>query len=204
MEIERQDFTGFVDYDRNKLNKLTYFGQIEYFAFRVKKVFLAPLEQILNKVQMHISDEECSYTIVFGVLICSGIDAFSGFLCGKQPGRPDFCCFCQKYLNKKWIKKRPAKYCPEKQQYMVLLRDNFRNGLSHGFAVKEGGFESHRRNLPYINETAHGVQVNPIKLFNDFNNAINKYLDDLRKDGETSDHGKKFIKRFGDVFIKGK
>lgn len=206
MIIEGQSFTGWVDYDRQggKLDALSFLGKVTYFEFRVNKILVYPLEEVIKaKILKHLDNNRLSIMLGFTTLVCCGIEAIGTFYNGADGTYNTFKSFVEKYMNKKWQKKRPKKYDSQRHLYLHYLRENYRNGLAHGFTVKGGGIEGHRRNLPYINETTNGLQVNQYKLFNDFKNGFKKYCSDSRNAGEHSIVGRKFITRFEKVFIKG-
>lgn len=199
MKIEGKDFTLFADYDKLKLPGLSYSGRVTWFENRVKLILLEPLKRIVAKtLQSRLNTKKCTVMLGFTTLICSGIEALGGFLEGKEANKHSFKKFVYRYMHKDY-KKRQYK-C---KRYWELLRENFRNGLVHGFCIKDGGVQGPgRKYFEVIPEL--GLEIDAWELHRDFQRAFSKYVHDLRTMGEKSGIGQKFNTRFVDVFIKGR
>jgi len=86
----------------------------------------------------------------------------------------------------------------KRELYVDILRDYFRNGLSHGFTVKDGGVETEGS---YLEIKSYGPEINPVNLFIDFKQAFDKYISDLRKEGKNSQIGNDFKKVFEEIYL---
>ena len=89
--------------------------------------------------------------------------------------------------------------------YENILWTYFRNGLTHGFAICQGGFE-HQPNYFSV-KTSSGkptLILDPRNFLNDFIDGIKEYLADLRAATVGDSIAQNFEKVFKNVFIDGK
>jgi len=90
------------------------------------------------------------------------------------------------------------------QRYVDHLWASFRNGLAHGFAIKQGGFEYQR--VPYQVKLVGGVhqlEIDPARLFSDFKHGFTRFVRDLRTAGPHDPLFVRFHTAFDGVFIRG-
>ena len=88
------------------------------------------------------------------------------------------------------------------KRYVDLLWDDFRNGLAHGFTIKQGGFEHCA--IYFQEKPIDGfkqLEIDPTNFFEDFKQAISKYLNRLRASSLTDTVRKNFNKAFSDLYI---
>lgn len=192
---------GWLDYDRSKLRSLTDNERIDYFERRVRLVLLNPLRRLLA-TEIVVHGEESSALLIFGVSVCCGIEAAGKFLAGGRGGNGQrFDAFVKRYMA---VEFQCEKVCG--LTYGDALREHFRNGLAHGFAVRHGGFEGVAEQ-PYfaVREIAgtDALEINPTRLFEDFAEAFDKYLKDLRTALPTDPIFVDFNRVFEAVFIRG-
>ncbi len=196
--IENIDLTGYIDYDRNRLNQLTLSGKVDYFEFRANVILFRPLENILplSRKNNLFKDGECNIMIAFTALICNGIEALGSFYWPDKDNNASgegFKKFVCDYMH--------ASY--KKKNYWQPLRNNFRNGLAHGFAIKSGGVEG--KKAPYFRQDPTlGLMINPWLLFEDFKKGFNKYINDVRDAPINSTIARNFTRRFEHIYILGK
>lgn len=154
-------------------------------------ILINPVEEVF-KIKNAFDNE--NFTIFLGVvtIICCGIEALGGFYKGEAKGE-HFKDFVIDYMHPAYKKDRNK---------LVALRDNFRNGLAHGFCIKRGGFSWGKK---YFTEhKALGLLISIDELFEDFKKAFLKYINDLENENKNSEMVKNFKKRFKGVFILGK
>lgn len=198
-EIEGIMFTLFKDYDKNNLCKLSYEGRIKWFEHRVYLILINPVEILFNEFKKNptcrsLETEDSTFVLIATTSICAGIEAAGGFFTGNFSSG-SFKEFVNKYMHEDYRKK-----CYKGKPYLSILRKNFRNGLSHGFTIKDGGVEIELKD--YFEEKPYGLEINPVMLFEDFKNAFDKYINDLRTEGEKSEIGKNFRKIFDKIYLK--
>ena len=196
--------TGWIDYDRQKLNSLDAKGRIDYFEKRVRMVAITPLRRIVQK-EIHPVNEkgqslqDCSALLIYAVAVCCTIESLGRFLNPGTPYNSDrFKAFLHKYMNKAFQSK-----ALNGVPYGQILWKSFRNGLAHGFAVSHGGFEGIRGD-PYFAVKGSILEINPSCLQDDLEQGFAGYLSDLRKTSGTGALFGNCDKVFTDVFIKGK
>ena len=194
------DLRGWIDYDRDKLPSLSPDERVDYFERRVRLVAINPLRRVLSTEIMPVPDS--SALLVFGVSLCCAIEATGKFLTGGQGGNGQrFLAFIDRYMS------------PDFQIVSILGKRNadlvwlhFRNGLAHGFAVSHGGFEGHPSEPYFKVVTICGhqcLELNPTRFFDDFVEAFEKYLADLRLAGPSDALRQNFDHVFQDVFVLG-
>lgn len=186
VRIEGHDCMLFADRDRQVLPLLSFRGKVRWFEFRIRAMLLRQLEN-LRPPHRGRTEEALQSLLAFGTLLFNGVEALGGFYRGKDGSKQTFRDFIHDFMG--------SAYAP----YSHHLRDHFRNGLAHGFVVKNGAFEffSGSGVRPV---SGGGVQIDPDRLFRDFKRAIRVYLKQLRADGPGSRIGGDFLKRFNKVF----
>ena len=197
VKIEGKEYTLFIDYDRANLVSLSNKGKIKYFDLRVKKILLNPLKIMTKKrvfIELEPKDGSSVAWLCIVSLMCAGIEATAGFYKGDA-SRQSFLDFIYKYMNSDF---KNNKF--NGKTYGQCIRDYFRNGLSHGFCIKQGGVEHFPK---YFEVNKYDLQMNPRYFLKDFQQAFVNYVKDLRSETPTSVTVKNFIKRFDNVFIKG-
>ena len=183
--IEGMVFNLWVDNDRLNLKLLSFRGKTRWLELRIEKVLLEPLRRLDIAAWEDKHHEEASFVLIHGAAILNGVEALGGFLGGVCTGE-NFRRFVRDYM-------------PAYKTHHKLLRNSFRNGLAHGFSVKDGGFEfqpTDLRSRPY------GLQLDPEKLLKNFEGAVKHYFNDLNTAGEHSSKGKQFSRRFKSAYLK--
>lgn len=129
-------------------------------------------------------------------LVCSGIEALGGFYKGKAE-KDSYLSFMYRYMNPAFKNRRY-----QKMTYGECIREYFRNGLAHGFCIKNGGVEHFKKYFDI--HPKYGLQMNPHHFLKDFLEAFSNYTKDLNATKPNSKIAKNFLKRFEDIFILGK
>jgi hypothetical protein len=201
--MREQDFkslTGWVDYDRPHLPGLTKSQEIRYFQRRLKRTVLAPLWRMCIDDTRGWTNE--SPVLCFGTCVCCAIEALGKFYTGKI-GRGvsghNFVAFVQKYMDPGWLANSF-----KGQRYVDHLWASFRNGLAHGFVIKEGGFER-QRTLFEVKPVrgAQQLEIDPTRLFRDFKCGAGRFARDLRAASTSDPLFVNFHTAFDGVFIRG-
>lgn len=192
--IKGIDFSLFWDIDRGDLSKLPFDGRVRWLHERVKMTLLEPL-RILEEAQ-----ERTYPWLVITELVCSGIEALGGFHAdGLHGSRMFFCGFVHDFMSRDFAKSAPEKNGTH-STYCEHLWGNFRNALSHGFALEWGGlWHSNESGLPgYLrpNKIGEGLAICPRSLLADFRQAVDAHFARLLADGEASRIGASFQRRF--------
>jgi hypothetical protein len=200
-EKEFQKLKGWVDYDRVELPSLNKSQKIRYFCNkRVKYVLLNPLDEMYQSLMKE--KNESSILLCFANCICCSIEAFGKFYTGKtgQSGN-NFKEFVKKYMHSNYVTQRF-----NSKRYVDILWNCFRNGLAHGFTIKNGGFEHNLKELFKIKNIRSKKQlvIDPTLFYRDFRKGVRKYIQDLKKSKLADPIYKNFDKTFTEIFIKGK
>ncbi len=133
------------------------------------------------------TEADLSKLLVFGTVLFDGLEALGGFYCGRRGSDRTFKEFVKDFMD------------PIYGPHTAELREDFRNGLAHGFAVKHGGFEFLVGQSLRVDQQR-GVQIDPDSLLRDFKRALRAYFRRLRVDGQNSSVGRAFQTRFREVF----
>ncbi len=149
-------------------------------------MLIRPLE-VLQPTRRGRYEEDVSFLLVFGSVLFNGVEALGSFYRGRDGSIQTFRDFVTDFMG-------PA-YGPHTRE----MRDDFRNGLAHGLAIKNGGFEF-LPGTPIRIDPSRGVQIDPDLLLRDFKRALRTYLGRVRGGGPTSALGRDFLKRFNQVF----
>ena len=191
--------TGWLDYDRDSLGALTDEQRIDYFEKRVHLVVINPLRRILKT---EIMVEGSSAILIFGVALCSAIEATGKFLGGNNLKHADrFDHFVKTYMSRSLDQELTPGVT-----YRDVLRTHFRNGLAHGFSVCHGGFQGGIGEPYFIVEQVAGhpcLEINPTCLLEDFESGFARYLSGVKQAAATEEIRKNFLDVFARVFING-
>lgn len=192
--IEGLEFTLFKEKDKDKLPRLSFKGRVEWFEKRVELVLINPLKELAdNSFRNSLKKKDGNILLCFGTLICCGIESLGGFMAGRASFK-GFKSFVKKYMDSRW-----QNILSYGLSYWRALRDDFRNGLAHGFTVQKGGFEASSN---YFEEKEYGLEIDENLFFQDLEQAFQKYLRDLKNSKESGRIRKNFEKRFRDVFLR--
>ncbi|MFI4922594.1 MAG: hypothetical protein ACHP6J_02640 [Burkholderiales bacterium] len=190
---------GWIDYERKYLPSLTVDQRIDYFEKRLKLVLLVPLEHMYRDL---MKDKRSSPLLCFSTCICCAIEALGKFLTGNT-GRNGAGTRFRKFVDEFMVPQFTTKAFNGKR-YIDLLWDHFRNGLAHGFTIKQGGFEHY---TSYFQEKSidgfKQLEIDPTHFFEDFKQAISQYIKRLRASLPTNTVRKNFNKAFMDLYING-
>jgi hypothetical protein len=129
------------------------------------------------------------------------LEALGKFYTGKTSrgnSGANFRAFVDKYMDHRFLQTLHG------VTYLDLLWENFRNGLAHGFTIKNGGFEFQRsyfqiKTIGAIDK----LEIDPEHFYNDFTRGVAKYIRDLRAASPTQPISVNFEKAFQDIFIRG-
>ena len=170
---EFRRLTLWVDHDRPTLSTLTDEQKVDYFRRRTSLVVLAPLAALLATLRP--KNKSSSPVLCFGTCACCAIEAFGRFqlgLSGSGYGRTCFDAFVGKFMHKDFGRRLHG------EKYVDLLRDNFRNGLAHGLAIKWGGF--HASKTAYFQTMTVGgtvqLEIDPEHFLGDLRQAVRAFV----------------------------
>ena len=183
-EAADPSFTFYPDYD--DLTQLqTVEQKVAWLDGRVRKALLKPLRrlQVLRN-----RGEVVDINLIVVTAICGGIEALSHFYRGGK-GKGHFVEFCRRYMPTFRRRDRQGR------SYATLLYDNFRSALSHGFCIEQGRLEP-GGNYGRV-DPLYGLEVDPWRLFREFESALSQYLEEARTDPELQAN---FEKRFDATF----
>jgi len=199
--IDGQSLSLFIDYDRARLAHLTTDGKIEYFRRRFDFLVLEPLTGLLEEQLMpaHRHGKESSVLLIWANGILCAIEALGHFLTPAMASNSQaFRTFVTAFMDSAWEQR--AKHPPMGiDTYTRWLWDSFRNGLTHGAYVKNGGFE--RLGDRLFVETEEGLLVDPWALDVDFRNANRKMHNALAM--PENYFRSTFLERFDRTYILG-
>ena len=88
--------------------------------------------------------------------------------------------------------------------YKRLLWDDFRNGLAHGFTIKNGGFDFQSNYFEVkpvggVNQ----LEIDPKLFYMDFLAGFNAYVNDVKNASPTDKIYVNFNNAFSGIFISG-
>lgn len=174
--------------DKSVLKTLNFNDKLTYLKERAKLIFLDSLREILY---LEGNGGLAKYHLLnMTSVICLAIEGLGHFLTGTDQSWESFKLFVSNFMHQEF-----QRFFYDGRTYSRMLWDDFRNGLAHGFYIKKGGIE---RNKPWyfrIDDKI-GLQINFDELFLDFENAFEKFFRRLQSDGENSQFGDSFKKRF--------
>lgn len=191
--IQGYDFELYKEYDRVNLARINYEGKVYWFKARVDLVLIKPLEVLTeDSIREEFKKNGGDILLCYGTLICNGIEALGSFYKGRASYK-SFRAFVLNYMDTRWQNRR-ADGVP----YWKALRDDFRNGLAHGFTVDKGGFEASQN---YFEMRPIGLEIDEKMFFNDFKKGYERFINDLIGASPISPSRLNFEKRFKEIFI---
>ena len=162
-------------------------------------VLLSPLRELFRSMEKH--KRNSSTVLCFGTCICCAIEALGKFYTGRlNRGNSwdNFEKWIAKYMDKDFSKTFNG------VQYKKLLWDDFRNGLAHGFTIKNGGYDFQ---INYFEVKSVGgvnqLEIDPKLFYQDFLAAFNSYISDLERASISDSLYLKFDHAFKGIFILG-
>jgi hypothetical protein len=192
---------GWVDYERPQLATLNKSQEIRYFKRRVTMTVLLPLRRMCRDDKLGWNRE--SPLLCFGTCICCAIEAMGKFLTGQLAdgnSAKNFKAFVVDYMSQDWRVKHLAS-----TPYVDILWKSFRNGLAHGFTIKQGGFE---RSSSYFQVKTIGavqlLEVDPDSLLRDFENGVRHFIANLNRVPPADRAYQQFHNAFHGIFVLGK
>jgi hypothetical protein len=200
-EIEGQQFTLYVDYDRSRLAALSVDGKLTYFRRRFELVVMNPLAILLEEFdsQKYATDQEAQVLLVWANSLLCGIETLGHFITDPSVSNAAaFLAFVERFMDPGW-RERPRTTTSGNVTYGRWLWDSFRNGLAHGAYVKNGGFEKLGDRLFIESDT--GLRIDPWGLDTDFRSGVKKMHGTL-SDPSVAFRGT-FLERFDRTYIRG-
>jgi len=192
--IDGQSLSLYVDYDRDRLPKLSDEGKLEYFEKRFEFVVLNPLMAMLDR-----NEAPYPMLLIWGNALMCAIEALGHLLTPPVATNSQaFQAYVTSFMDAGW-RDRPQNPPPGVDYYWRWLWDSFRNGLTHGAYVKNGGFEKLGDRL-FI-ETKGGLKVDAWALDIDFRNGLKKMHQAIQQPDNY--FRKTFIDRFNWTYIQG-
>ena len=185
---------GDVMVDKN-VYKLTDAGKIQWFEYRIAKLFYNPLIAIFTPgTDAHKAlnqDANAFMMAAFSVLL-NGIDSLGSFITNKTGNYDRFRTFMKNYMPN-WVVCLEQKF--GKTYYLPkILWKKFRVGLTHGFVIEDGCLDS--RITPDRFRVENNEVVLHLELFvEDFKAAWTMYFKDIKTTNRD-----KFLRRFKEVY----
>jgi hypothetical protein len=162
-------------------------------------VLLSPLRELFSSMEKH--KKNSSTVLCFGTCACCAIEALGKFCTGRLGRRTSWHNFekwIDKYMHKDFSKTFNG------IKYKRLLWDDFRNGLAHGFTIKNGGYDFQTnyfevKSVCGVNQ----LEIDPKQFYLDFLSGFNSYIADLKKASPSDTIYRNFDKTFKGIFISG-
>ena len=203
--MAKTQWTYWADYDCSELAKVPLKDRQEvwtdWLQERVRRFVLEPLRKI--KGDLIQPPDDSSALLIFSVSLLCAVEAMGKYLKGSNTSgnRVRFEAFVTSYMHEDYNLKSI-----NGDKYVTLLWKHFRNGIAHGFAIAKGKFEQNN-DEPYFVESRdaadHAVlSLNWDKLFDDFEEACNRYFKDVRSADTTGTILSNFTSVFEDVIVK--
>jgi hypothetical protein len=186
------EFSLFKDYvDKGALAGLSFDDKLRYLKARAMLVFLEPIDEIFG---LEKSGHLAKYHLLDLVtIICCAIEGLGHYLKGTDESGPSFKLFIEEFM-KTLLTIQSGKPISD------YLWEDYRNGLAHGFCIKNGGIE--RGGSWYFKpDPKIGLQINIDSLILDFKQSFEKFFDRLQVEGENGTFGEAFKKRFKEIFL---
>ena len=216
--IEAKDFTLYYDYDQlrdGKLSLLTPDGKIEWFRLRMHFVFLEPIERLftakspayreLNSIKSNDLPARSFAIASFSVLL-NGIEAIGSFLTDSNKNKVRFYAFITKCMSSWDVRVSNSPY--PTADLKAILWTHFRNGITHGFCISNGGLDNEADTAPggwqIVTDTGpSGVTtsrlvIGPNAFFRDFQTGVDQFFMALKRDPVRR---RKFLARFQNVYL---
>ena len=162
-------------------------------------VLFSPLHELFKSMEKR--KRNSSTVLCFGTCVCCAIEALGKFYTGRL-GRgnswDNFEKWIANYMSKDFSKTFNG------IQYKKLLWDDFRNGLAHGFAIKNGGYDFQTnyfevKPIGGVNQ----LEIDPKQFYEDFISGFNSYITDLENASIADSIYLKFDHAFRGIFILG-
>ena len=192
--IPGDPFTLFYDYDQirdRKLSTLCSGYKVVWLRARLEMTFLEPLRRLWDrssavfKELMFTSPHQqnnCSFSIAAMAVMLNGIEALGAFLRpdlnGRNKNKQRFQAFLSQYM-KEWAVKVPVSGRPV--DVVDPLWANFRNGIAHGFCIKEPGSLEFLETLRFEPD-GQVLRVCPRHFFADLERGVAAYFAFLKND----------------------
>jgi hypothetical protein len=176
MNIEGTLYTGFIDYDRVRLRTATPSARIRWLEYRVEKVLIGPLDQILPPAAAchnQVNAAGNTFNLCGVTLVACAIEGLGHFLTGRDDNNgASFKAWVTRYMPQ-WNKRTPNGV-----RVNDWLWDSARNGLAHQLAFKTGGTEDNG-GLPYEEKRDGQIQMNPFRFYADFKTGVGLFFREL-------------------------
>lgn len=162
-------------------------------------VLLYPLRELFRSIEKR--KKNSSTILCFGTCVCCAIEALGKFYTGRlNRGNSwdNFDKWIANYMDKDFSKIFNG------VQYKKLLWDDFRNGLAHGFTIKNGGydFQTYYFEVKLVGGV-NQMEIHPKLFYQDFLSGFNLYLTDLENALISDSIYLKFDHAFNGIFILG-
>lgn len=176
MNIEGTDYTGFIDYDRVKLKKAKLTAQILWLEYRVNKVLIAPLDQILPPAapcHNQVNSGDRTFNLCGVTLVACAIEGLGHFLTGTPDEGASFKAWVIKYMPD-W-----DKGTTNGMRVRDWLWESARNGMAHQLAFSNGGTECHGGQR-FVEKGDGQIEMDPFIFYEDFKTGVGRFFQDLK------------------------
>lgn len=190
MVIDGHDYRLLKDYDTGNYKHLTFDGRVTYLDARVERILITPCREAMKTPGNDLG-------LVLATAVCAAISAASTFYKGQRAKKTGedkefFTDFVTHYMRLAQQRSNPG------ASWVEWLYKDVRCGLAHNFTIMSGGIEYEISSYTALKN--YGPEINPQGLLEDFAGGWSRYLADVRTDGPAKELGKKFDKRFNEVF----
>jgi hypothetical protein len=175
-KIEGQDYTGFIDYDRDTLRRATVNAKILWLEYRVGKVLIDPLDQLFppnSPCHQTVNQGDRTFNLCGVTLVACAIEGHGHFLTGHDRAGDSF---------RDWLKKYMAPWdatTANGTSVVEWLWTSTRNGLAHQLGFKSGGTDAHSGQRFF--ELPDGqIEIDPFIFYDDFKAGVARFFNDLK------------------------
>lgn len=190
-------YSGWKDYDRPVLEgDLCLEDRLAYLRSRLDLICFNSLDRVYLRSSSHhsaVNGPEMSFFILGTTVICCAVEALGGFVLNNHRSNGvKFRAFLDKYMPE-W-----SASLSNGSTVRDWLWDNLRNGLAHGFVIKNGGMEDLK--MARFQEQAPGkVLIHAEMLYQDLKVGKDRYIAEVAGKSDIP-LTKNFEKHFQEVF----
>jgi hypothetical protein len=196
IDIDGHRFHLLRDRDQGNFHRLSFAGKITYLEKRVDGILISPCRREFIRA----IPERSATGMILVTAVCAGISAAGTFLKGRQAQQRGedgrfFKHFIATYMNPILGYRGPASF----SSWADWLYKDVRCGLAHNFTILTGGMKLEDIG-GYVRIANHGPEIHAPTFLEDFATGWATYLAAVRSSGPNGDLGRKFARRFHEIF----
>jgi len=181
MNIEGTEYTGFIDYDRVALKKASLQAKILWLEYRVKKVLIDPLDQLLPPdapCHKQVNDGDRTFNLCGVTLVACAIEGLGHFLTGDPDETgASFKAWVITYMPD-W-----DKITPNNCRVRDWLWTSARNGMAHQLTFTSGGTECNGGQR-FVEKRDGQIEMDPFLFYSDFKAGVGRFFQNLKANGK--------------------